>query len=326
MKYAYKTELNPTPKQAMKIRESIGICRFLYNEYIAYNTRLYKMYQRGLLDSKQPYFITAKDFDKYINNKVKVKEKFGWINKCGSKPRKKAIVNAELAYKRYFAKRASLPKFKSRDNQDVSMYFPKNNIYDWIIKRHCVKVPTLGFVRLKEFGYLPVGVKVINGNVSYVGNKYFVSVTIEVPEVDIDKKIFNLENLAIDIKINKQKNLLERKLERAKKKLQRKISKTKAHSRNQEKQKLQIQILNQRLDFYKTDRFNKIIHQIVSKNPKNIILPDLNNLVDSKDKNLLHKAYEFRNRLLLKCNLEKINLLTDKNITCFDESITVVID
>ena len=46
---SYKTEILPTAKQTDKIRRSIGICRWLYNEYIARNKRLYKLYQRGYL-------------------------------------------------------------------------------------------------------------------------------------------------------------------------------------------------------------------------------------------------------------------------------------
>ena len=47
---AFKTEIAPTKEQKEKIVRSIGIARFLYNQYIAYNKKLYKMYQRGLLD------------------------------------------------------------------------------------------------------------------------------------------------------------------------------------------------------------------------------------------------------------------------------------
>ncbi|MGV8145761.1 MAG: helix-turn-helix domain-containing protein, partial [Alkaliphilus sp.] len=34
---AYKTEIHPTQKQKNKINQSIGICRWLYNQYLAKN-------------------------------------------------------------------------------------------------------------------------------------------------------------------------------------------------------------------------------------------------------------------------------------------------
>ena len=54
---AFRTEIAPTNEQKMKIIRSIGVARFLYNQYIAYNRCLYKMYQRGILDEKQKHFV-----------------------------------------------------------------------------------------------------------------------------------------------------------------------------------------------------------------------------------------------------------------------------
>ena len=95
---SYKTEILPTREQRDKIRRSLGICRWLYNEYIARNKRLYHMYQRGCLDERQKHFLTAMDFDKFVNHHLKNTDELAWINECGSKARKKAITNAETAF------------------------------------------------------------------------------------------------------------------------------------------------------------------------------------------------------------------------------------
>ena len=71
MKRAYKTEIKPTKEQIQKINQSIGICRWLYNSYIAKNKELYKLYKQDLIP-KEKAFMSANDFDKYINNEVKV--------------------------------------------------------------------------------------------------------------------------------------------------------------------------------------------------------------------------------------------------------------
>ena len=68
---AFKTELRLTERQKDKVRRSLGICRFLANQYIARNIWLYRLYQRGILDEKQPHFVTANDFDKYVNHTLK---------------------------------------------------------------------------------------------------------------------------------------------------------------------------------------------------------------------------------------------------------------
>ena len=177
---AFKTEIAPNKEQNEKIVRSIGIARFLYNQYVAYNKKLYKMYQRGLLDSRQKHFVTAKDFDKYVNHNLKIK--LPWIDECGSKARKKALVNAENAFKKFFDGLAGFPRFKKKSYQDVKLYFPKNNKGDWRIWRNKLMIPTLKQVRLKEFGYLPVGAKVINGTVSCKAGRFYVSVVIDIDE------------------------------------------------------------------------------------------------------------------------------------------------
>ena len=85
---SYKVEIKPTTKQIQKIEQSIGVCRWLYNEYLSTNNQLYTKYKDGFIDKKQ-VFMSANDFDKYINNEVKVLDEYSWINNCGSKARKK---------------------------------------------------------------------------------------------------------------------------------------------------------------------------------------------------------------------------------------------
>ena len=170
---AYKTEIKPTEIQKQKINQEIGVCRYLYNAYLAKNKELYQQYKDGLIDKKQS-FMSANDFDKYINHEVKTLEEYIWINLCGSKARKKAICNAETAYKRFFKGESKFPRFKKKKNQDVKIYFPKNNKTDWKIERYKLMIPSLKNVRLKEFGYLPVGANVISGTVSKKADRYYV--------------------------------------------------------------------------------------------------------------------------------------------------------
>ena len=92
---AYKVEINPTKQQMQKINQNIGVCRWLYNNYLATNKDLYMQFKDGLIDKKKS-FITANNFDKYINNEVKILEEYSWINSCGSKARKQSIINKNI--------------------------------------------------------------------------------------------------------------------------------------------------------------------------------------------------------------------------------------
>ena len=193
---AYKTEIKPTKSQIEKINQSIGICRYLYNSYLAKNKELYSKYKDELI-SKKEATLSANKFDKYINNEVKVLDDYKWINLCGSKARKKAICNAETAYKRFFNGKSKFPRFKKKNKSDVKLYFPKNNKTDWKIKRHKINVPTLKWIRLKEKGYIPTNLRVISGTVSKKANRYFVSVIVE-EEVDIKNNI-KTKGIGIDL-------------------------------------------------------------------------------------------------------------------------------
>ncbi|MGU8535697.1 RNA-guided endonuclease TnpB family protein, partial [Clostridium perfringens] len=131
-----------------------------------------------------------------------------WIKEVSSKATKQAIMNGDKAFRDFFKKAKGFPKFKKKKNQDVKAYFPKNNKTDWTIERHRVKIPTLGWVRLKEFDYIPVNSVVKSGTVSQKADRYYVSILVEERDIKISNsnigmKISNPNNegLGIDLGI-----------------------------------------------------------------------------------------------------------------------------
>lgn len=195
-------------------------------------------------------------------------------------------MNGDKAFKDFFKKIKGFPKFKKKKNQDVKAYFPKNNKTDWTLERHRVKIPTLGWVRLKEFGYIPTNSVVKSGTVSQKANRYYVSILVE----EDDIKISNCTNEGIGIDLglkdfvicsdeNKFKNInktsrvkkVEKKLKREQRKLSRKyeslkirnkIEERRANCQNIQKQVVKVQKLHQRVINIRTDYINKIISSI----------------------------------------------------------------
>ena len=332
---AYKVEIKPTLKQIQKINQSIDVCRWLYNEYLAINNQLYAQFKEGLIDKKQA-FMGANDFDKYINNEVKVLDEYSWINNCGSKARKKAIKNAETAYKRFFKGKSKFPRFKKKNKSDVKLHFPKNNKGDWKVERHRIMIPTLKNVRLKEYGYIPVGAKVISGTVSKKANRYYVSVIIDIdmkPQENINQGIgidLGIKNFAICSNKQTYKNInktqrvkkVEKKLLREQKRLSRKYESLKLRNKkekgeatrqNIQKQIAKVQILHQRLTNIRTDYINKVVSSVVRNKPQYIAIEDLNVKGMMKNRHLSkavaqQKFYEFRTKLTNKCNALGIEL------------------
>ncbi|MGV1039190.1 RNA-guided endonuclease InsQ/TnpB family protein [Clostridium perfringens] len=330
MKRAYKVEINPTDKQKSKIHQTIGVSRFVYNFYIAHNKEIYH---------REGKFVSGMDFSKWLNNEyIPKNQDMKWIKEVSSKATKQAIMNGDKAFRDFFKKAKGFPKFKKKKNQDVKAYFPKNNKTDWTLERHKVKIPTLGWVRLKEFGYIPVNSIVKSGTVSQKADKYYVSILVE----EDDKKVYKSTNegLGIDLGVKefvvcsngiKFKNInktstvkkVEKKLKREQRKLSRKYESLKirnknlkegrATSQNIQKQLVKVQKLHQRLTNIRTDYINKIVSSIIKQKPSYITIEDLavSNLMKNKHLSKAiasQKFFEFKTKLMFKCKENHIEL------------------
>ena len=56
---SFKTEINPTVEQKIKINKTIGTCRYVYNFYLSHNKALYDNGEK---------FMTGKSFSVWLNN------------------------------------------------------------------------------------------------------------------------------------------------------------------------------------------------------------------------------------------------------------------
>lgn len=330
MKRAYKIEINPTDEQKSKIHRTIGVSRFIYNFYIAHNKEVYE---------KEGKFVSGMDFSKWLNNEyIPNNQDKKWIKEVSSKATKQAIMNGDKAFKDFFKGTKGFPKFKKRKNQDVKAYFPKNNKTDWTLERHRVKIPTLGWIRFKEFGYIPTNSVVKSGTVSQKSNRYYVSILVEEDDIQVSKPIN--EGIGIDVGIKdfaicsdgtKFKNVnktstvkkVEKKLKREQRKLSRKYESLKIRNKNIEegratrqniqKQVVKIQKLHQRLTNIRTDYINKTISSIIKQKPSYITIEDLAVSNMMKNKHLSkaiasQKFFEFKTKLVSKCKQNDVEL------------------
>ena len=189
---SFKTEINPTVEQKVKINKTIGTCRYVYNFYLSYNKTLH---------DKGEKFMTGKSFSVWLNNEyIPNNPDKIWIKEAYSKAVKKSIEDGCTAFTRFFKHQSAFPNFKKKGKSDVKMYFVKNNTKDCRCERHRLNIPTLGWVRIKEKGYIPTtkdGWKIKSGTVSIKAGKYYVSVLVEIP----DAKIANNSNdgMGIDL-------------------------------------------------------------------------------------------------------------------------------
>ena len=324
---SFKTELNPTQEQRSRINRTIGTCRYVYNFYLACNKERHDNGEK---------FMTGKSFSVWLNNEyIPNNPDKAWIKDVSSKAVKKSIEDGCTAFTRFFKHQSGFPNFKKKGKSDVKMYFVKNNPKDCACERHRIKIPTLGWVRLKEKGYLPTtkdGWKIRSGTVSVKADRYYVSVLVEIPDppvvdhhnegIGID---LGIKDLAVVSDGNTYKNInksakvkkLEKQLCRGQRCLSRKYENLKKGGATQraniQKQKLKVQKLHRRINNIRTDYINKTIAEIVKTKPSYITIEDLNVSGMMKNRHLSkaaasQKFYEFRTRLKAKCDDNGIEL------------------
>ncbi len=330
---SFKVEIKPTQSQKTKIHQTIGVCRFLYNHYIHVNKQVYEaMKHLGLSHLKS--FISGYDFDKYVNNVLSKREEYEWIKDVSSKARKNAIMNAEIAYKRFFKKQSKFPKFKKRNRQDVKAYFPKNNPGDLTVERYRVKVPTIGFVRLKEKGYIPTKAIMKSCTISMKTDRYYISVLCEMIPKESCREQKNSDGIGIDLgikefavisdgrrfkNINKSRKVkrimrnLRRQQRRLSRKFNMKFKKKGEGAKNIEKQVLRVQKLHNRLTNIRNDYIYKTVNSLVKTKPEYITIEDLNVRGMMKNRHLSRAIGEqsfsrFKEILTSKCQEHGIQL------------------
>lgn len=394
MKRAYKTELDPNKEQIIKIKKTLGACRFIYNFYIAKNKELFAYkkslkkeldtaklnlfisklslkdnktskstelstqvfnfsYEAYIKDLEEKYnkaisFMDANTFSKWLNNEfLPNNPTYSWIKEVSSKAIKQSLRNGEKAYNNFFNGKGGFPKFKKKHLNESSFYFVNqcnksklksgmvNYNYTVEVERHKVKVPTLGFVKLKEKGYIPRGIDAISGTITYKAGRYFISILFDEDNenqvnlksksegIGIDLGIKNLailSNETVFKNINKSSKIkkLEKKLKREQRSLSRMLENKNSiainknlrkgeNSKNIDKQILVVEKLHMRLFNIRTDYINKVINKIVKLNPEFITIEDLNIKGMMKNHHLARhfanqKLSEFINKLINKCN------------------------
>ena len=324
---SFKTEINPTEEQKARIRKTIGTCRYVYNFYLGHNKALHDNGEK---------FMTGKSFSLWLNNEyIPDNPDKTWIREVYSKAVKKSIEDGCTAFTRFFKHQSDFPKFKKKGKSDVKMYFVRNNPKDCQCERHRLKIPTLGWVRIKEKGYIPTtkdGYMIRSGTVSVKAGRFYVSVLVEIPDVNIGNN--SNEGIGIDLglkdlaivsngktyrNINKSAGLkkLEKQLIREQRSLSRKYENLKKGESTQraniQEQKLKVQKLHHKMDNIRTDYINKTIAEIVKTKPSYITIEDLNVKGMMKNRCLSkavasQKFYEFRARLKAKCDENGIEL------------------
>ncbi len=281
---AYKVELDPNNVQRTALLKHAGAARFAWNW--------------GLTRRKQEYEETNKSsnaIEQHRQLNVLKKTDFPWLYEVSKAAPQEALRDLDKAYQNFFrrvkagkkaGKKHGFPKFKSRKN-GIGSFRLTGAIR---VENDRIKLPRIGWLRLKEHGYIPTdGIHILSVTVSESVGRWFVSVQcrqeIEVTQatgesVGVDLGIKDLAVTSDGARFENPKPL--KKAQAKLKRLQREISRRKKGGKNREKTRKKVAKVHQRIANIRRDSLHKATSAIVAKpkpdseRPSMIVLEDLN--------------------------------------------------
>ena len=178
---AHKIELRANDKQATYFAKACGAARKAYNWALE---EWQKQHQAG----GKP---TEAALRRQLNG-IKRKE-FPWMLEVTKNAPQMAIMQLGDAFKNFFAKRAKYPTFRKKWIDDR---FTLTND-QFAVNDSRIRIPHLGWMRMRES--LRYNGKIVSATISRRANKWFVSITIEIPKSTIPAANDNQVAVGVDL-------------------------------------------------------------------------------------------------------------------------------
>lgn len=309
---AYKTELSLNDKERTKLKQCAGVARFVFNW--ALNDRI-KRYETGENTNK---YEQKKRFNALKSNL------YPWIKEVPSRIGEQEFFNCDLAFKNFFRRvrsgeKPGFPKFKSR-KQGIGSF----TLREIEVGNKIVRLPRIGWLNLKEAGYLPItGVKILSANVSERAGHWFISIQVEEPDkceprpghgvIGVDMGIKELAVCSNGKVFDNPKSLnrSERHLAHVSRELSRRVK----GSKNRIKTKRKLATVHYRIANVRRYALNEVSHYLTAiAKPETIVLEDLNVAGMLKNRHLSKAIVdasfaELRRQLEYKCQWHGIDLV-----------------
>jgi len=309
-------ELNPNNKQATYFSKACGTARFAYNWALAQWQKQYeadKNYRDECLrlgvaiDETKLNKPSQGKLRKQLNAIKRTQFPFMLeVTKCSPQL---AIMQLGDAFKRFFKGESKYPQFRKKGVND--RFSLSNDQFRLDSKK--IKIPNLGWVKMRE--HLRFDGKILSAKVFKRGEKWFVSIEVELADVilpkpktgksvGLDLGITNLATLSDGTKIQAPKPLKFKlkKLQR----LSKQFSRKQKGSKNREKAKTKLSRLHYQISCIRKDFLHKLTTNLI-KAYDTIAIEDLNVKGMVKNRKLSRSIndlgfYELKRQLIYKAN------------------------
>ena len=175
---SYKFRLYPTEKQMMMFEKTFSCSRFIWNQMLADKIQYYKETSKSLNNTPAQY-----------------KKEYPWLKEVDSFALCNVQLNLKKAYKNFFQSNFGFPKFKSKKRAYKQSYKTNNNHGNIAVCEGKIKLPKVGWVRLKRHRKMTGLIKSATISKTATG-KYFISILCE---TDIQPFIKTNSNVGIDL-------------------------------------------------------------------------------------------------------------------------------
>ena len=248
----YKYRIYPNKEQEQQINQMLGNARFVYNWALDRRIKEYQSEKKSISAFTLMTELTQ----------LKKNPEYEWLKLSVAQSLQQSIVNMDKAFTRFFKQKKGFPKFKSKHKGTHRVGFPQNTKVDF--ENNKVSVNKIGWIKTKISRTFDGKIKTATIEKTPTG-KFFVSITVELPDVEVKQKpISKVNAVGIDTGIKTFATLsdgteienpkhLKNSIQRLKV-LQRRASKKQKGSSNRKKANLKVALLhekisNQRLDF-----------------------------------------------------------------------------
>ncbi|AEC03035.1 RNA-guided endonuclease InsQ/TnpB family protein [Parasphaerochaeta coccoides] len=263
MLIAHKIGLDPTNKQATYFARASGVARFAYNWALAEWKRLYEECKRDPDKSKPSQMSLRRHL-----NAIK-REHFPWMLEVTKNAPQMAIMHLGVAFKNFFAGRARFPQFRKKGVHD--RFSISNDQFS--VKDNRIRIPGLGWVRMHE--RVRFAGKIMSGTVSRVADRWFVSITVDTPDLSHLPKAENQGAVGVDLGVSSLATLstgekvegpkAHKRLLKRLRRLSRSVSRKKHGSCNREKAKRKLSRLHARISYIRNDALHKVTTDLTTR-------------------------------------------------------------